>query len=322
MSSIFAVNLTRIAPFADTHENWMMPDSYNVNLDTPYYRQCVADTDGILYTAHWRNMESEFGVYNFTTILNALNYAAVNGKKMIVRLFYKTYSSAQAKPLPNYILNDPLVYGGSTTEGGLRMNHFNGWTPRFDNRNVMDRFKALITAMSVEIGSHPTLQGVAPDESAWSFGGLWGTSTTTGLTGAQVRQAHREKCLHFQSCFPGKEVYPFYNYCDGSTNVQIVGELQWSLAQGMCAGITDTHRVPEMLLGVQPVYISYPTAAKTLMCVDYLSSGSEDSGLVERYLENARRTAELGTDITAWYTRGGASSNYWAAVRSAIAAIG
>lgn len=319
MSVLLALNPAPVPPFPHTHENWMMPDATNVPLSAAYYAQCVTDTDGVLYPVSWLNMEIVEGIYNFSTIINALDYVHARGKKLIARVFYKSYSGAAAKPLPAYILNDEATYGGAVNSGGLCTNAFGGYTPRFDNVNVMARFKALITAMAIEIHSHPALRGVGPDESAWSFGAGFGA---TGLKAAQVRAAHREKCLHFQSCFPGKEVYPFYNYCDGSTNAEIVAELKWSLEQGMCAGITDTHRVPEMLAGVQPVASVYPVPQKTIMCVDFLSSGANDSGLTERYLENARQTAAAGADITVWYTRGGASSSYWAAAVNAMSIVG
>ena len=152
MSFLLGTNLAPIAPFPPGHENWMLTDGYNVNLDIPYYRQCVLDTDGILYLVHWRNMESQLGVYNFSTVKAALNFAATNGKKVIIRLLYKSYSATQAKPLPSYILNDEATYGGSATAGGLRKNSFGGGTPRFDHPNVMARFKALIRAMADEFG--------------------------------------------------------------------------------------------------------------------------------------------------------------------------
>ena len=206
MSLLLGVNLSSIAPFPAGHENWMLSEGYNVNLNISYYRQCVMDTDGILYTVHWRDLESEAGVYNFSAVTSALNFAAANGKKMIIRVFYKSYSGTQAKPIPSYIVNDEVTYGGLPSQGGLRLNAMSGHTPRFDHPAVMERFKALVAAMADAFGDHPALQGMAPDESAWSFGSLWGTSATAGLTTAQVRYLHREKCLHFQSCFPGKEI--------------------------------------------------------------------------------------------------------------------
>jgi hypothetical protein len=192
MSLLLGVNLSPITPFPAGHENWMLPEGYNANLNSSYYRQCVMDTDGILYTIHWRDLESEAGVYNFSAVMSALNFAATNGKKMIIRVFYKSYSGTQPKPIPSYMLNDEITYGGSPSQGGLRPNAFGGHTPRFEHPAVMERFKALITSMADKFGNHPALQGMGPDESAWSYGSLWGTLATAGLTAAQVRYAHRE----------------------------------------------------------------------------------------------------------------------------------
>ncbi|SOD41731.1 hypothetical protein [Nitrosovibrio sp. Nv4] len=322
MSFLLGLNLTPIAPFSATHENWMMPDGHDALLHIPYYARCLDDTDGVLYMTFWKTLETAQGVYDFSTITNALDYVAGRGKKLIVRTFYKSFSAAHAKPLPSYILDDHVTYGGSATTGGLWVNSFGGYSPRFNNPAVMARFKALITAMADEFGDHPALQGIAPDESAWGFGALWGTPATAGLTAAQVRNAHREICLHIQICFPDKEIYPFYSYCDGSPDADVIAELKWSISQGMCAGITDTHRLPGMIGGIQPVASAFPVPAKTVMCVDFMSTGADDSGLTERYLENARTTALRGADITVWYARGGATSSYWAAAKNAMAIIG
>ncbi|MEP6879001.1 MAG: hypothetical protein ABI865_09145 [Nitrosospira sp.] len=325
MSFLLGVNLTPVRPFAHPHQNWIKLASMDAPLSngTSYYHQGVLDTDGILYLASWRHMEPSEGVYDFANLLQSLNYAASHGKKIIIRVFYKNYYGS-TKPLPSYITNNPTTYGGTGTTGGLRINTFGAtcYTPRFDNAALTVRFKALITAMAAAVGSHSALQGVSPDESAWSLGGLWNAYAAEGLTAAQVRLSHREKCLHFQSCFPTKEVYPFYNYCDGSNTAETIAELNWSLGQGMLAGISDTHRLPEMISGIQPVITAYPMPVKTLQCVDLLSYGADDSGLTERMLKNARETARYGADITCWHAEGGVSSNFWAAAKNAMALIG
>jgi hypothetical protein len=319
MSFLLSVNLAPVPPFPAGHQNWMMPDSKDVAFSSglSYYHQCVLDTDGIVHPVTWLNMETSEGVYDFSALTATLNYAATYGKKVIARVFYKAYS-ATPKPLPAYILNDHVTYGGASTEGGLRANSFPGWTPRFDNAALMARFKALITAMAAAVGSHSALQGVGPDESAWSFAGV----TQSGLTATMIRDAHKEICLHFQTCFPGKEIYPLINYCDFSTGAEVLTLLQWSVANGFLVGMTDTFRLPEQIASIQPVSTAYPTSTKTIMYVDYQSTGANDLGLTERMLENARECARNRADITVWYTRGGASSTYWAAAKNAMSVIG
>ncbi|MDN5881535.1 MAG: hypothetical protein L0H37_04100, partial [Nitrosospira sp.] len=109
--TLLSVDLTPVPPFPQGHQNWMIPENRNAVLDTTYYRQCVLDTDGILYTVAWLDMESAQGVYDFSTIITALDYAASKGKNVIVRIFYKTYVAAHPKPLPAYILSDHATYG-------------------------------------------------------------------------------------------------------------------------------------------------------------------------------------------------------------------
>lgn len=137
-----------------------------------------------------------------------------------------------------------------------------------------------------------------------------------------IRDAHKEICLHFQTCFPGKEIYPLINYCDFSTGAEVLTLLQWSVANGFLVGMTDTFRLPEQIASIQPVSTAYPTSTKTIMYVDYQSTGANDLGLTERMLENARECARNRADITVWYTRGGASSTYWAAAKNAMSVIG
>ena len=307
------------------HKNYVLLDSADISLSAgaSYYHGAVLDTQGIVASYTWKGLAPAQGVYTFTNPVKTLNYAQSYGKSVILRFFYKNYAGVPELRLPDYITSDHITYGGSVGHGGLRPNAIGGYTPRFDHPQLMAHFKDMITALAAEIADHPALQGVGFDESAWSFANTWGTGETVGLTAAQVRAAHREMSLHLQSCFPGKEIYPFYNYCDGSTATQVLDELRWSWTQGMLASITDTHRYTDMSHAFQPVMPAYPiNGVKTIMCVDHMSTGNNDSGVTERMLENARTTALRGADITAWYIRGGASSAWWTAVKNAIAIIG
>ncbi|MDN5752329.1 MAG: hypothetical protein L0H15_03480 [Nitrosospira sp.] len=280
------------------------------------------DTDGILYTVAWLDMESAQGVYDFSTIITALDYAASKGKNVIVRIFYKTYVAAHPKPLPAYILSDHATYGGSPTSGGLLPNQFSAWTPRMHNAAVMARFKALVSAMADVIGSHPALQGISVDESAWSLTSASGTWPVAGLTAQDTTNTHREISAHLKACFPDKEVYVFCNYFEGNNAATCLENLRWYVAQGYLPAITDTFRRPENNASIQPTDPAYPMAAKTLMDVEWMSTGADDSGLTERMIQNAMEHARCGAHISAWMARGGATSNYWVAMKNAMAVVG
>lgn len=322
MSFLFYVPLTPVPPFSFNHQHWMMPDSMNAKLDADYYRQCVLDTEGIVYVISWLNMETGEGAYNFSTVTNALNYAKSLGRKVILRVFYKSYASSHAKPLPAYILNNHTTYGGLPGSGGLLPNSFGGYTPRLHNVALMNRFKALVTAMAAEVGSHPALQGVCIDEGTWSLTTWSGTWPVPGLTGQDLINCFETINTHFRACFPDKEVYVFINFFEDISAAKTRSILQSYVARGYLPAITDTKRRPENNNSIQDVDPLYPMNAKTLMGVDYMSTGANDSGLTERMIQNSMENARMGAGITAWYTRGGANSSYWSAVRSAIAATG
>jgi hypothetical protein len=266
-------------------------------------------------------MEPTQDVYNFAPLIATLDYAYYYHKKVIVRVFFKSYRGDHPKPLPAYILGAPGIYGGASPNGGLRLNQFDGFTPRFDNTELMARFKTLITTMSLAIGNHPALQGIGPDESAWSLTEKSKTWPVDGLKNKDIVDAHRKICAHMKWRFPEKEIYPFVNFYEGGTVCTTQMNLRWFIDRGYEAGITDTHRIPEMLKTVQPIECMFPMATKTLVCVDHMSIGEDDSSLTERFLENARKTAYLGADITAWYADV-PSSNYWRAAKNAMSVIG
>lgn len=321
------LNLTPKTPRESGHENWVIVDKdLSMSPGQTWYHSAVLETSGIMYPISWSLTETAEGVYDFSKVRATLDYAQTYGKKVILRGYYKSYSTGEIKRIPAYIVSDHVKYGGTSGLGGLRPNFLGaapaGYTPRFDNPNVISRFHAWWTAMAAEIGNHPALQGMGPDESTWSMGGHTSLYASEGLTTAIIRSTHRAHCLHLQSVFPGKEIYPFYNFCDDSTDEEARAEFHWSLSQGMCAALTDTRRLTDMADYPQQVIAEYPVAAKTLICVDYMSTGADDSGLKERYLENARTTALYGADITAWYIHGGANGNWWAAVRNAISIFG
>lgn len=322
--TILAVSLTPVQARKVGHKNYVLLDSADISLSAgaTWYHNAVLDTEGIVATYTWKTIAPAQGVYDFTNPVNTLNYAQSYGKSVIIRFFYKNYAGVPELRVPDYITSDHITYGGSVGHGGLRQNNIGGYTPRFDNPQLMGHFKDMVTALAAEIADHPALQGVGFDESAWSFGDTWGPEITDILTPADIKSAHREMALHLQSSFPGKEIYPFYNYCDGSPDDEVLEELNWSWTQGMLASITDTHRYTDMSHAFQPVMPAYPANIKTLMCVDHMSMGDNDSSLTERMLENARTTALRGADITAWYIRGGASGAWWAAIRNAIEVFG
>lgn len=85
---------------------------------------------GVVYTMNWKALESALNTYTTTStdttagtagnpLLYVLDYMHSIGKKVILRIWWKSYTGYTAIPnpatvaVPTYILNDP-TYGGSS----------------------------------------------------------------------------------------------------------------------------------------------------------------------------------------------------------------
>lgn len=318
------------------HENWLMPQNdYDADLANSTNAQCVLDTDGVMYKTKWGKHETSEGVYDFSSLITAIEYTAARGKKFIPRVGWKSYNDSANPPanppIPLYIVQDHAKYGGNVNSGGLYINYSGtspiGWSARLDNNNVLTRFNAFVTAMAEAISSYPNVVGFAFDESIW--GVVNGSVMPDGLTTQNVYDANVAMYQHAIAAWPGKSVYPFVNFLDAapySAGLQPARNLlQHTVDIGMGVGVTDTHRIPEMGRMIQPVYLSLPLTTpnnhKQFVVVDYLSTGADDSQLQQRMILNAIQANRLGADITVWYNRGGASSNYWAAMKQAMAYV-
>lgn len=310
------------------HQYWMMVNSGNAFLNNDYHRQAVLDTSGVVYLLKWRDVETSQGVYNTAPLVTAANYLASLGKKLIIRIFWKTYTDTADPPtnpqVPDYIKNDEATYGGAAGKGGLYQ-MWNGttpfgWSARLDNANVNARFRLLVDAIASAISGHSALQGAAFDESTWS---VYNSSTglPVGLTAATQIQTMKDLYTYLQGKFPGMEIYPNVNYTEG-TDSDTRALQQWCIDQGMLVGITDTFRPADMWRGKQPVYELMPRSTKTLVHVDHMSMGADDAGLTARMVENFRQTARLGADITVVYLEAGSDSNYWRAATAAMEIVG
>lgn len=310
------------------HQYWMLTNSGNANLSNAYHAPAVADTSGVVYQLKWREIETSQGVYNLTPLINAANYLNGLGKKMIVRIFWKTYTDTADPPtnpqVPDYIKNDPATYGGTTNKGGLYQ-MWNGtspfgWSARLDNANVNARFRALIDAIAGAVASNGALQGAMLDESTWS---VYNSSTglPSGLTSTIQIDTMKGLYSYLQSKFPGKEIYPNVNYTEGS-DADTRALQQWCIDQGMLVGVTDTFRTTDMWRGKQPVYELMPRSTKTLVHVDHMSMGADDANLLPRMIENFRMTARLGANITVVYLEAGSSANHWLLAKQAMGIVG
>lgn len=318
MSFLLAVNPRQVRVFPKGVRYWMTFSVPNGSLADPTYSPCVDETEGVIYLSRWIATEGARGVYNFSSIRNALDYVGARGKKLILRMFYKSYDFSWPKPVPIDIVNDHITYGGTPALGGVVLNSFGGYTARFDNDQVRSRYYGMLSALADEIAGHPALFGVAPDESAWSI-----PSLPSGLTSQRLIDLFLDHLAKLRELFPTQIVFPYVNYLEGSNHERTREVLKQTLALGYAASLTDIFRIPEQLARVQPVAPLYPLDSFTLASIDGLSYGNDEGlpALKERMRENCRQAAAMGANIVAWNTKGGYSGNFWQAARDAMATV-
>lgn len=320
--TVALVDLKPVSPWRPGHKHYVLTDGYDAILVAAYYKQCVLDMEGVIYKLTWRECETSEGVYDFTNLKRSLDFAQTEGKGFIIRLLYKSYIDTEPKRIPDYILNDHATYGGDAGSGGMILNQFDGYTPRMQNQALMARFKAFIAACGKAVGNHPALEGVSLDESTWSLSYDSGTWPVPGLKAQDLIDAFAALNQQWRDSFPGKDVYVFINFFEDSSPAKTRSVLLDYVAKGYLPAVTDTKRRPEnnnTLQDVAPLY-PFPEDVRSMICVDYMSTGENDSGLTERMVANAMETARVGSWITGWYMRGGSDSAWWAAIKAAIAA--
>jgi hypothetical protein len=331
------------------HEHWIKCPYFNpsslTHSDVASYLEDPR-ISGIVYLATWRAIETSFGVYDFTKIIAALNRCAILGKKMIVRVVCKVYYGNITDPggaiplpanlnVPDYLPLDSATYGGTSFRGGIYPVYLSGtgvgWGAQFETSNVLDRWKALVTAAGAAFGNHSAFYGWAgPDESTRSS--YNGTALPAGHSFATVSSANRLIYQHDAITFGASKCWPVINYIDSEkslsvANVDTIAEQSWAAQQGYNIAFSDTYPMPETAtIFMQPAYwndirAQMVTGRKVLSHVDLLSIGANDSGLSDRMKRCAIQTYRLGSDITAWHYFVSNSTDraaYWAAQQAAI----
>jgi len=110
---------------------------------------------GVVKRYTWRILEPSQGNYDFSTIASDLNWAAVNGRHLIVMIEYKTFRDEKAGPayLDQYEAH----------------NNLGGYSLVLWNPTVTARYNALTKAMGAQFDSNKSFEGIATQESAMSL---------------------------------------------------------------------------------------------------------------------------------------------------------
>lgn len=107
---------------------------------------------------YWDDLEPSKDNYNFSKIIDDLNYVQSQGKLLVVQIQSKTFNNNQLW-FPSYLLTPEYDGGVYQMKGG-------GYNLRLWNEDVLNRFKALITALGAAIDSHTALALFNLEESA------------------------------------------------------------------------------------------------------------------------------------------------------------
>ena len=133
----------------------------------------------------WHRMELSKGVYDFSIILNDLNKAEADGKKMWVMLQNRSFNSSRGQFAPTYIETDynGIYYHNTSGEdfSGCKL-----WEPAVSDRWLMFQDRALRA-----IRDHPALVGVATEESGQSGAWLQSGYTWQAMNAFLLEQSRR-----------------------------------------------------------------------------------------------------------------------------------
>ena len=122
---------------------------HRVQLETP-------GIEGAQIVYSWRMLEPAEGQYDFSMIEADLAVAQAAGRKLFIQI-QDRFFSAEARLLPDYILNEPQYGGGLARQydnpgEGQPVAH--GWTTMQWNAEVRARFQALLHALGERFDGH------------------------------------------------------------------------------------------------------------------------------------------------------------------------
>ena len=154
---------------------------------------------GIMKKYYWRELEPTQGNYNFSKIQADLNWAQQYGMQLVIKIVDKTFQPE--RPNPAYL----DAFTPRNRNGGYTMVR---WSP-----TIVQRYKALVTAMGKRFDSHPNFEGIGAQETSL------GLPTTTlqqfGYTPEKYRDALIGSFGHALNVMPRSRVFWYQNFLPG-----------------------------------------------------------------------------------------------------------
>jgi hypothetical protein len=157
---------------------------------------------GIMKRFDWRELEPQQGVYDFSQIQTALDWAQAYGMQLIVMIDDKSFTSV--RPNPAYL--DSVT--PRNTAGGYTMARWNS--------TVIERYKALVAALGKRFDSHPNFEGIGAPESSLTLAKT--TLSAYGFTSEKYRDAYIEMFSYALSVMPRSRVFWYQNFMVGNAD--------------------------------------------------------------------------------------------------------
>ncbi len=173
---IFIISMVCWVPFGTAHAagavKWhpghyytIMGDKNNSTYMTKVYNELKSTPAlrGVQIRYTWAELETSYGVYNFTSIDKRLAELAAQNKRLVILLQTKSFDP-KIVPVPGYLKTD-LYEGGvfTITNGG---DVVNGYNIKLWNSDVLSRMVALMQALGNRYNSHPYFEGIGLPETS------------------------------------------------------------------------------------------------------------------------------------------------------------
>lgn len=212
----------------------------------------------------WKDLEPEFGVYNFSEIESDLaNLARIN-KQLVLTVQAESFLNKEIR-VPDYLLTD--TYSG----GVYPINSGQGFNAAYYNANVQERMIALLRALGKEFDSHPNLEALNLEEtSPGRQEPEWHRAYFRNYITGMMRVAVEAKMA-----FPTTVVIQYVNYPETALPM-ITRTLK---SHGIGIGGPDVYeKNPHLAKGIYSYYPSLSGVLPIGMAVDYHNYQSSVGG--------------------------------------------
>ena len=169
-----------------------------------------ADIVGAKRVFRWKDLETGYGIYDFSSIGADLAYLKSIGKQYWINIATTQFDGTSPPNTPQYMLGDATYGCGPKYYGNFaRKAQAGGWLPCYWNANFASRFAALMTALGQKLNNDSNFEGLDLGETAISDADARGVP---GYTVAAVEDGYKKNALAAKSAFPDKVIIQNINF--------------------------------------------------------------------------------------------------------------